>query len=335
MNAILQELSEIKEQRSDLKVTNHSIIVNLKNDIAEINKLLHSSIDSNSLSLKENAEIINETNDSSNNKILETFQDESVIKDIINKISNIEKQQHVRNFNNQTNNYYTSYSKFGKNLSLSLEKEVELPKLLPYDINTFYKVFCKDLYRKGSFESADCLIQETDIVLNANYKILFKDLRDINSDLKEKDLRSLENWCAKYKNELEEFDSTISYDIAVYKFFVCILNPTIDNFDILMSCKSIFKEFNQNKKYLDKISNLLSLLLIRNIGEHVNTSSKEVFFDERNFKIKNINFLSICKSIFNLKGKGEAGVTEILNDLIQSISLNFNKDCCSIISKFQ
>jgi hypothetical protein len=354
LKSVLDEFQEIKVQRKLIHDKNISLLQDLKNDIISIKSLLNNQ----SINKSEDEMInlnLNETTNSVENKI-------SNITTIIN---NIEKKAFVANFNNNTNNLYNTVSKFSKTLSVFEKDDLEPPKLLPYEKNIFLKIICQDLYRKGNFQTADSLIIESKVNVDDNLKHLFQDLQLITKELKEYNIEPLNNWCIKHKDELNKIDSDLPFSITKYKFFEILYDENLSQFDVINKCKFIFKELLSQTKYVNKISELMSLVLIRKVGisknskehklknevENKNQASK-LSFNTKFVETHNINDLKLV-SLMNIntnikfnRDKDSRSNEEFcdsqasqlennsLNDIIKGIITSFTKDCCSILSKF-
>jgi hypothetical protein len=136
-------------------------------------------------------------------------------------------------------------------------------KIYSYDKSLFNTIILKDLYRRGDFETSDALIKDANLNFDQNYKFVFQDLNLITRDLKDHNIKTLHDWCLKYKTYLESIKSNLFFEVLKLEY-ILMLN---DNEKSLKECvqfaKKEFAQFMTNKEHYLEISKLMTLLIFR------------------------------------------------------------------------
>ena len=321
IDPLIDEYKELKQQRKSIISSTKSIFSELKKDVKTI------------------IENIKEKNEINLN------EETAKLPFIIEKISSIEEKNYCKQYNNNINGFYSSLSKYGKSLSNVLEKEETLqPNIVKYNKDLFIKIFCKDLYRKGNFNSADSLILESKVQVDQNLKQLFKDLRNISIELKKFNLNPLEIWCIEYSAKLKEIESDLPFELKKYIFFTYLYDNNLSNTQILFKAKTLFADYllitnKTNDKYKSQISEMLSLILIRNNDFFIEENDEKLptLFFNLNFIEK--NNMKLAKANDDIKISKKNISTQFINErftlknLINNLISKFNKDCCTFLSK--
>jgi hypothetical protein len=145
----------------------------------------------------------------------------------------------------------------------------DIDKNLFYNVSIYFftQVIVKDLYRHGDFRTADSLIKESQIKFDQKYfRNIFNDLNIITKDLKEKNIDSLIEWCIRYKDSLDKMNSSLHFDALVLKYM--LIFKTGSNSECVEFCKRYFQSFMGEKKYLDRVSRVMTLLMFHNNMEN-------------------------------------------------------------------
>jgi hypothetical protein len=284
---LLTDLSILKKnQESHINETSE-LISSLKNSIIEIK---------NSITLS-NTDMELNNDDSSNNKVHK----------IINLIGKIEENNTLKKYNVSANSYYNNLTKYSKSLS-QLEKE-ELynntynNQKISFNKDAFLTILIKDLYRKGNFNTANTLINESKINFNSNFKYLFNDLNIITQELKNGFLEGLLNWIKKYETHLKDFDSDLPFELNCFRFILLKDYKDLNKNEILNRGKFLFKDYISDFKYLTKISKAYSYMTLYD--------SKSINSDL--FQNKYANFMN-----------KEAMISKLIE--------MFTRDCCLILN---
>ena len=284
---LLTDLSILKSNQLSHNNDTSELINNLKNSIIEIK---------NTISLS-NTEMELNYEDNSNNKVNK----------IIGLIGKIEENNALKKYNVSANSYYNNLTKYSKSLS-QLEKE-ELydntynNQKFSFNKDAFLTILIKDLYRKGNFNTANTLINESKISFNSNFKYLFNDLNIITQELKKGSIEGLTNWIIKYYSTLKEFDSDLPFELNCFKFIILKENNELSKNEILIKGKSLFKDYISDYKYLTKISKAYSYMTLYD--------SKSIKSDM--FQSKYVNFIN-----------KEAMISKLIE--------MFTRDCCLILN---
>ena len=191
LNQIVEEFVKIKEKDILTKNTVMDLISSLKSELLLLEENVADDVSKTMLDIPQ-SEYFNVQLDKTNKKI--------------------EEKGISKNFNSIYNNFYGSLTKFGKILSKNLEKEEEPIRIFPYNKKLFYQVLVKDLYRKGDFKTADALIKDSKIQFDQNFRYIFSDLNVISTDLKDRNLESVVEWCKKHKDKLEKLKSPLPFE---------------------------------------------------------------------------------------------------------------------------
>lgn len=350
IDPIFREFNILNENRQKSVDNTMSLITNLKNNIKNIKDAISN----------------NNSNNNDNNILVEnsinTNQDQEKFKveNVLSIIKQIDKEDILKNYNQISNFYYNSLTKFGKCLSTELENcnEFELTNNFELNKNNFVSILIKDLYRKGNFKTADSLVLESKTEFNNSYRFLFNDLNAIKNDLKKGVIDTLLKWIEKYNNELESLNSDIRFQSVILR--IVILNNkyikdnnnnnTLNKLELIKEAKTLLKEFINDIKYTDRISKVMTLLTLSNKScllsnntimnnksrrlSGISNSSNCVLnkIDNSNEKLNSTDYLSIHnKSIFSgiIKDYEEYNYNNLLDKIIDT----FTRDCCNILSK--
>lgn len=345
---ILDLQKDIINEKKNLYDKTKGIIGELKNDILNMIDLSQKNENDNvnnfDLELKDSNSISNKVN--TNNSL----DNNSKIISIRKNLEKIEKANFIKNFNDNTNTFYNSLSKFGKDFTL-IEKEndydQEIPKMYDTDKKIFIEILCHDLLRRGDFNTVDTLVLESNVNINSDICNIFKEYALIIKELKNNSLNSITNWVKLNYKKLEDIESDLEFKIMEYKFFSLLLtNNSLSDLNFLKECKIIFEDVinisnekeNINKKFeqINKISEYLSLVFERNVIKD-SDENKIVIVNEKlnekksfkNFMIQESSKVSKSKNSTLLEKKLNIDYNSILNALI----IQFKNNYCTIMSK--
>ena len=244
LNEIITGLDKVKEKHKKANTNISNILNKLQNNLKECENKLK--------------EIPESENQENINKSYEKILNES--------ITNLKSMNLIDDYNNYYNNFYGSLSKLGKIMVKNFQTDNNLSdcKLYSYDKSLFNTIILKDLYRRGDFETSDALIKDANLNFDQNYKFVFQDLNLITRDLKDHNIKTLHDWCLKYKTYLESIKSNLFFEVLKLEY-ILMLN---DNEKSLKECvqfaKKEFAQFMTNKEHYLEISKLMTLLIFRN-----------------------------------------------------------------------
>ena len=243
LNEIITGLDKVKEKHKKANTNISNILNKLQNNLIECENKLKE------IPENENQEKINES--------YEKILNEST--------TNLKSMKLIDDYNNYYNNFYGSISKLGKIMTKNFQTENNLSdcKIYSYDKSLFNTIILKDLYRRGDFETSDALIKDANLNFDQNYKFVFQDLNLITRDLKDHNIKTLHDWCLKYKTYLESIKSNLFFEVLKLEY-ILMLN---DNEKSLKECvqfaKKEFAQFMTNKEHYLEISKLMTLLIFR------------------------------------------------------------------------
>jgi hypothetical protein len=243
LNEIITGLDKVKEKHKKANTNISNILNKLQNNLKECENKLK--------------EIPESENQENINKSYEKILNES--------ITNLKSMNLIDDYNNYYNNFYGSLSKLGKIMVKNFQTDNNLSdcKLYSYDKSLFNTIILKDLYRRGDFETSDALIKDANLNFDQNYKFVFQDLNLITRDLKDHNIKTLHDWCLKYKTYLESIKSNLFFEVLKLEY-ILMLN---DNEKSLKECvqfaKKEFAQFMTNKEHYLEISKLMTLLIFR------------------------------------------------------------------------
>jgi len=243
LNEIITGLDKVKEKHKKANTNISNILNKLQNNLKECENKLKEIPES------ENQENINKSY-------------EKILND---SITNLKSMNLIDDYNNYYNNFYGSLSKLGKIMVKNFQTDNNLSdcKLYSYDKSLFNTIILKDLYRRGDFETSDALIKDANLNFDQNYKFVFQDLNLITRDLKDHNIKTLHDWCLKYKTYLESIKSNLFFEVLKLEY-ILMLN---DNEKSLKECvqfaKKEFAQFMTNKEHYLEISKLMTLLIFR------------------------------------------------------------------------
>ena len=243
LNEIITGLEKVKEKHKKANINISNILNKLQNNLIECENKLK--------------EIPESENQENINKSYEKILNES--------ITNLKSMNLIDDYNNYYNNFYGSLSKLGKIMVKNFQTDNNLSdcKLYSYDKSLFNTIILKDLYRRGDFETSDALIKDANLNFDQNYKFVFQDLNLITRDLKDHNIKTLHDWCLKYKTYLESIKSNLFFEVLKLEY-ILMLN---DNEKSLKECvqfaKKEFAQFMTNKEHYLEISKLMTLLIFR------------------------------------------------------------------------
>ena len=280
LNEIITGLDKVKEKHKKSNKNISNILNKLQNNLKEFEN-----------KIKEIAESENQENI---NKSYEKILNES--------ITNLKSMNLIDDYNNYYNNFYGSLSKLGKIMTKNFQTENNLSdcKIYPYDKSLFNTIILKDLYRRGDFETSDALIKDANLNFDQNYKFVFQDLNLITRDLKDHNIKTLHDWCLKYKTYLESIKSTLFFEVVKLEYILMLNNNKNTSNECVQFAKKEFAQFMTNKEHFIEVSKLMTLLIFRN-----NEISKSPYTEYNNIdnlwkKVSDIFINNCCTYLINI-----------------------------------
>jgi hypothetical protein len=244
LNEIITGLDKVKEKHKKANTNISNILNKLQNNLIECENKLKE------IPENENQEKINES--------YEKILNEST--------TNLKSMKLIDDYNNYYNNFYGSISKLGKIMTKNFQTENNLSdcKIYSYDKSLFNTIILKDLYRRGDFETSDALIKDANLNFDQNYKFVFQDLNLITRDLKDHNIKTLHDWCLKYKTYLESIKSNLFFEVLKLEYILMLNDNEKNSNECVQFAKKEFAQFMTNKEYYLEISKLMTLLIFRN-----------------------------------------------------------------------
>ena len=243
LNEIITGLDKVKEKHKKANTNISNILNKLQNNLKECENKLKE------IPENENQENINES--------YEKILNES--------ITNLKSMNLIDDYNNYYNNFYGSLSKLGKIMTKNFQTDNNLSdcKIYSYDKSLFNTIILKDLYRRGDFETSDALIKDANLNFDQNYKFVFQDLNLITRDLKDHNIKTLHDWCLKYKTYLESIKSNLFFEVLKLEYILMLNDNEKNSNECVQFAKKEFAQFISNKDHYLEISKLMTLLIFR------------------------------------------------------------------------
>ena len=243
LNEIITGLDKVKEKHKKANTNISNILNKLQNNLKECENKLK--------------EIPESENQENINKSYEKILNES--------ITNLKSMNLIDDYNNYYNNFYGSLSKLGKIMVKNFQTDNNLSdcKLYSYDKSLFNTIILKDLYRRGDFETSDALIKDGNLNFDQNYKFVFQDLNLITRDFKDHNIKTLHDWCLKYKTYLESIKSNLFFEVLKLEYILMLNDNEKNSNECVQFAKKEFAQFISNKDHYLEISKLMTLLIFR------------------------------------------------------------------------